>query len=150
MFFQKQSKKSEENGTKNIQRNKYLDELGIPVKEYGVNFMDEDDPRQEAWAKEREEYGFDERETWVLNTTFVEWLYSHLKMYVDVCNVDLSFYKFNLDGEEYTHGEAIDFILERCVDYLKTEPWSDDEEKAMEGMYDACRMWAEILPAMWW
>lgn len=127
-----------------------MDELGIPVKEYGVNFMDENDPRQEAWAKEREEYGFDERETRALNTTFVEWLYSHLKMYVDVCNVNLSFYQFNLDGEWYTQGEAIDFILERCVDYLKTEPWSDDEEKAVEGMYDACRMWAEILPAMWW
>lgn len=127
-----------------------MDELGIPVKEYGVNFMDEDDARQETWSKEREEYGFDERETWNLNTTFAEWLYSHLKMYVDVCNVNLSFYQFNLDGEWYTHGEAIDFILERCVDYLKTEPWLDDEEKAVEGMYDACRMWAEILPTMWW
>lgn len=150
MFFQKQSKKSEENGTKNIQKNKYLDELGIPVKEYGVNFMDEDDPRHEAWKKEREKYGFDERETWNMDRIFAEWLYSHLKMYVDVCNVDLSFHKFNLDGEEYTHGEAIDFILERCVDYLKTESWSDEEERAVEGMYDACRMWAEILPAMWW
>ena len=59
MFFQKRLKKSEENGTKNIQKNKYLDELGIPVNEYGINFMDENDPRQEKWVKERKEYGFD-------------------------------------------------------------------------------------------
>ena len=150
MFFRKQSKKLEENGKKNIQRNKYLDELGIPVNEYGINFMDENDPRQEKWENERKEYGFDERETWNMHRIFAEWLYSHLKMYIDVCNVNLSFHKFNFDGEEFTQGEAIDFILERCEDYLKTDMWSDDAAKVSEEMYDACRMWAEILPAMWW
>ena len=58
-----------------MQKCKYLDDLGIPINEYGTNFMSNDDPREKGWSKERKEYGFDNRETWNLDRIFIEWIY---------------------------------------------------------------------------
>lgn len=46
---------------------KYLDDIGVTQR---PDTWNEDDVRQEQWVKEREEYGFDERETWALNFSF--------------------------------------------------------------------------------
>lgn len=35
--------------------------------------------RRKRFKKQKEEYGFDERETWNLNFTTITWLYSHLE-----------------------------------------------------------------------
>ena len=42
------------------QRNKYLDDLGLDIKNYGTNFVDElKDDRKEKWKEQRKKYGFD-------------------------------------------------------------------------------------------
>ena len=55
-----------------MQKCKYLDDLGLKIEEYGTNFISDDDSRKENWAIEREEYGFDGRETWNLDKIFIE------------------------------------------------------------------------------
>ena len=59
-----------------MQRNKYLDNLGIPMKDYGTNWRPKKDKRIWKWRKQRKDYGFDEVETWALDIVFIEWLYS--------------------------------------------------------------------------
>ena len=52
--------------------------------------------RTSIYKEQRETYGFDERETKSLNYTYITWLYSHLKFYLEYAAVDLTFYKFKV------------------------------------------------------
>lgn len=133
-----------------MQRNKYLDDLNIPINKYGTNFMPDTDERNEIWNKQKEEYGFDSRECWNLDQTFIEWLYSHLMMYLEDATgiIDLNYHKFEFDGKTYTQKEAIEFILERLRNSLIDI--YDDKNEAYLGVYDAVRMWAEIFRTCWW
>lgn len=133
-----------------MQRNKYLDDLNIPINKYGTNFMPDTDERNEIWNKQKEEYGFDSRECWNLDQTFIEWLYSHLMMYLEDATgiIDLNYHKFEFDGKIYTQKEAIEFILEKLRNSLIDI--YDDNNEAYLGVYDAVRMWAEIFRACWW
>lgn len=44
---------------------------------------DADDERAPLWKEQREKYGFDERETWGLNTTIAAFVYPRLKMFAE-------------------------------------------------------------------
>lgn len=47
------------------------------------NTLEEDKTgRKERFQKQREDFGFDEREIWNLNNTTIMWLYAHLKRFV--------------------------------------------------------------------
>ena len=130
-----------------MQRNKYLDDLGIPIEKYGVNHTPaKSDGRRKRWKKQRLRYGFDDRETWNLDMIFCEFLYSHLMMYKEIGGkvIKTDFHKFDHNGTEVTQGEAIDIILEACKDYLL------DMDNSCDVMQDAMVLWGKILPAMWW
>lgn len=129
-----------------MQRNKYLEDLGIPIKHYGTNFVRDDDERQSLWKEQREVCGFDSRECWNLDKTFVEWLYSHLMMYKEESIVNMNFHKIVFQEREYTQKESIDFILEK----LKVILGDIDNNEAWEGITDAIHMWAKIINLMWW
>lgn len=105
------------------QRNKYLDDLGLKINEYGTNFTVKNDNRESKWKEERKLYGFDSRETWNLNDTFIEWLYSRLMMYKEQASniIDMSFYTYDFNGKTYDLGEAIDYIIENCKVYLTSD-----------------------------
>ena len=103
------------------QRNKYLEDLGLRPEDYGVNFSPKNDKRRKKWAKQKDKYGFDERETWSLDHYFAEWLYSHLKMYLKEAGkvTDLeSEEKYDIDGKKYNQRQAIERILELLEFYL--------------------------------
>ncbi len=126
---------------------KYLDDLKV---KYPETYCSSDDPRQEKWTQEREEYGFDERETWDLDSAFYCWLYERLKMYLDVNCVDLTYHKFEYEGEELTQQECIDRMIHGCEIYFKQQnDWniSEEDQKAIN---DIAKIWAIVLPAMWW
>ncbi len=76
---------------------KYFDDLGLKPEEYGTNFVADDDKRAPRFAKQRELYGFDERETWALNITFIEWIYSRCMMYLETASEIVNI----TDGEMY-------------------------------------------------
>lgn len=137
-----------------MQRNKYLDDIGIPIDEYGTNFK-YDKRSDELYKAQRNLYGFDERETWSLDNLFGQWLYSHLMMYLEKANefVNLDYHMFNFKGKEYTQREAIEFIIEKVKVRLITDEYEielNEYNRILEEYQDAIRLWAEILPAMWW
>ena len=96
-----------------MDNHKYLDDLGIPKNNQGVNFVDGSDSRYADFMKERKIYSFDSRETWNLCDIFVEWLYEHLLMYKERAGeiIDLEYYKYKVDNEELTQLQIIDRIL---------------------------------------
>lgn len=133
-----------------MQRNKYVDDLGIPVKKYGTNFVPNDDGRHSKWEQEREIYSFDERETWNLDTTLAEWLYSHLMMYKEVNDVDLSEPTYEFKEKIYTLEEAIDLIIETMRRYLLAKIYSNEWRELHLYIIDAMTLLGMIFPALWW
>lgn len=133
-----------------MQRNKYLDDLGIPIEEYSRKFSF--NKRQFRWWKQRRDYGFDDRETWNLDYEFIEWLYSHCMMYKEKAGdvVNLEFHKVTWDDKEYTQIEIIDFIIESTREYLKESAKWNLSNETMKKVQCALHLWAEVLPAMWW
>lgn len=132
------------------QKFKYLDDLGIRVEDYGTNFIS--DGRNDFWSEQRDIYGFDERETWSLKDTFIEWIYTRVKMYKEFASnmINLEYHHFIFKGESYTQLQMIDMILEKCEAILKSEYIERDNDENIENQRDICDMWKEVLPAMWW
>ena len=135
-----------------MQRNKYLDDLGIPIEVY--NHKLRFDKRHFKWWKQRRDYGFDDRETWNLDYELVAWLYSHCMMFKEKAGdvVELEYHKFTYDGKEYTQLEIIDYIIECLGEYLKIgASWKVGSiGEAQEKVIKALHLWAEVWPAMWW
>lgn len=132
-------------------RNKYIQDLGIPKEKMTSNYNVGFDSRESKWKEDRDIYGFDERETWSLDLSFVEWLYSHLMMYVERCCVDLEFLEFDFEGKKYTQKEIINYILLCCKEYLLDD--SDDIQevnRVTHNMQKAIILFSIIFPAMWW
>ncbi len=136
------------------QRNKYLDDLGIPFHDYGVNWTLSETSKQNRrkWNKQREKYGFDDRETYCLNDRFAEWLYSHQMMYRKKagCIVDLTYHMIDFEGETYTQLEAINKTIEWTAYYLRHRNDRDMGDECEEKLQRATRLWAELLPYAWW
>ena len=130
-----------------MQKCKYLDDLGLKINEYGTNFMTDNDPRSSKWAKERKEYGFDVRETWNLDRTFVEWIYTRVLMYKERNCVDTSFHKVLYKDDLITQQEAMDIILDLAKQILLD---MDNDELRLNNLRGICDLWKEILPIMWW
>lgn len=132
------------------QKCKYLDDLGIRVEDYGTNFIS--DERNDFWSGQRYIYGFDERETWSLKDTFIEWIYTRVKMYKEFASnaINLEYHRFTFKGESYTQLQMIDMILEKCEAVLKSEYIERSNEENIQNQRDICDIWKEILPAMWW
>lgn len=133
-----------------MQRNKYLDDLGIPITEYGTNFIGDNDERSKEWEKEREEYGFDNRETWCLDRILAEWMYSRFMMYKEVTIVNLDYHKYNIDGKEWTQRECIDKIIENSKFYLCNETYAPDSTEVYEKLSEAIKIMSEVIFDMWW
>lgn len=131
---------------KKRKRRKYLDDIGVTDR---PDTWNKHDNRQKKWEKERAVYGFDERETWALNYSFRLWLYERLKRFVDVACIDLDYHKFMYNGEEYIQRQMIDMMLERLEFSFKKE-YNDFDEKQYGYVSEIEKIWAVVMPAMWW
>ena len=144
--------------------NRYLTEIGLEEKEFQVNLCEDDTlHRNRIWEAQRALYGFDARETWNLNTTFVQWLYSHLRMYEEIACINLDYHQVSVAGRTYTQREAIkyimlrlrywlseDHIVSKANDTMKKEINRPSPSTLLRWLEEATRMWQEILPYMWW
>lgn len=137
--------------------NKYLEDLGIKRENHSINFCnDKDDPRQKSWKKERKKYGFDSREVWNLDKTFIEWLYSHLRMYKDTTIIDLDkdiLYNVVVSKDKIIESismrDALEFMLTQCENYLlnkESDYLSEEDPK----IYEALHMFVDTFTAWWW
>ena len=136
-----------------MQRCKYLDDIGLKPKDYGTNLTDENDMRTDKWAEQRQQYGFDERETWNLDRTFIEWIYTRVMMYKEICGIDMTYHTITYKDTEITQREAIDKVLCLAEEVLQSGQcvWNEDIDKMIyENSREICEIWKELLPYMWW
>lgn len=136
------------------QKNIYLEKLGKKTKDYGTNFCDKKDKRWKKWKKQRKKYGFDEREIWNMDVIFVEWIYSHFSMYLQIAAVDLkvntvSYTDDNGKTKEITQKKAITIILKECRKYLRAD-FLDNKEKSEIFRSNIMQLLGELMPLMWW
>lgn len=100
---------------------KYLEDIGLKLEDMPLGFCLEEannieKGRGKRWYLEREKYGFDSRETWDLDYTLKLYLYERLCMYKEklilvedeLTKIEDIVYK----GEEYSHKEVIDKVLD--------------------------------------
>jgi len=127
-------------------KRKYLDDLGVKKRWDQIN-----DEREKRWKKQRETYGFDDRETWNLDSAFYEWLYERLMMYKEIGGkiVNLDSGKFEYGGKIYSQAELIDEMLKR-LEFNFSDKYNDWEEDQYKYVHEIEKMWAVVLPAMWW
>lgn len=154
----------------------YLDEIEKRGDTSADDISDTDE-RQALWAEERAKYGFDGRDTWSLNMTMTEMIYERLKMYLVKADeiVNLSYYKFDYKGENYTQRELILKMIEDAEFYISFEynaipelneyeygsgtKAEDDENLDLFGEYEIkaheakqrlWEVWAIVQQHMWW
>ena len=127
---------------------KFLDDIGVTNR---PETMLPADKRQAQWQQERDTYGFDERETWNLQYSFYLWLYERLKMYLLTAgvNIDLNHHRFVYNETSYTQQQMIDMMLERLEFYFSDKYQSNDQEQ-WPYIEEIAKLWATVLPAMWW
>ena len=137
-------------------KHKYLIDNKIP---HGIYKPKKGDHRIPDWREARKEYGFDERETWSLRSNFLGWLYERIKMYIDVCDCDLSYHIFKYDGKEYTQQQILDKICKDIELYYNVDEcffnetgkgiqeWWSEQPKFLR---EIGTLWGIVLPAMWW
>lgn len=127
---------------------KYLEEL----ESYTGDFWGiKSDKREPEWVEERKTYGFDSTETWSLDTAFYLWLYEHLRMYKEKASeiVDLHYHKFTYNDKEYYQDELIDLMIER-LQFAFSSEYDEYDEDQWAYVHEIEKIWALILPAMWW
>ena len=157
-----------------ISRNKYLDNLYLEPEEYGTNWdlVDGKDIVEAGfrWQEQQENCGgHDERELFNFDITFIEYLYTMLKMYVEYAgkDIDLNYHTFEYQNKKYTQLEAINYICDVLEEALVVRT---REENILENVSirtpiperpelpeidynkvgDAIALFGKILPAMWW
>ena len=125
---------------------KYLDDIGITDR---PDTWVRNDKRRRKWEQERRIYGFDERETWNLNYSFYLWLYERLKRFLEVACIDLDWHEFEYNGKKYTQRVLIKMTLERLEFFFNSE-YNYLDEKQNQYVSEIEKIWAVVLPAMWW
>ncbi len=125
---------------------KFLDDIGVDDR---PDTWNGNDKRQERWKEERDTYGFDERETWSLDYSFHLWLYERLKRYIEVANIDFDYHKFEYNGTEYTQGQLIDMMIDR-LQFSFGKGYKMYDDKQYEYVSEIEKIWAIVMPAMWW
>ena len=157
-----------------ISKNKYLDNLYLEPKEYGTNWdlVDSKDMVEDGyqWQEQQENCGgHDVRELFNFDITFIEYLYTMLKMYVEYAgkDIDLNYHTFEYQNKKYTQLEAINYICDVLEEALVVrtreenilenadtkEPISKRPELPKidyDKVGDAIALFGKILPAMWW
>lgn len=127
-------------------KHKYLEELG-----FDPLYETKKDKRNKKWAKERKKYGFDSRETWNMDITFLAWLYEHLRMYQDVSIVDLTFHKFDYNGEIISLEDAINKILENIKFVFKNETsYFLENKEVIAAENEIIPLFHMIWKFLWW
>lgn len=97
---------------------KFLEDLGVkPTTEV----TSPNDPRRAKWRQERKEYGFDSRDTWVLDKTMIELLYERVLLFEEVSILDRSERLVMVSGVEIPFPNIVEEIIMLCERILTTD-----------------------------
>ena len=129
-------------------KRKYLDDINVS-KELRPELWKYSSTKEQKLKEQREIYGFDERETYSLDTTFYLWLYERLMMFKEVNCIDMEYHTFKYKGEVLTQRECIDKMIEGCKLFLSNASLNYTEEE-QEKIDDVANIWALVLKYMWW
>lgn len=146
----------------NNYKNQYFDKIGRKDScTENLLYKMKKDKRADKWKKERKKCGgWDERSSWNLNTFMVEQIYTWLKIYMDHADgfVDLSFYKFNIDGKQLTERECILRVISDIEFWFSNNDADEKEfaiykELAMQAqtkIEEAFKILGIIMSVLWW
>ena len=125
-----------------IIRNKDIEALGLKSVDMQVNMCKRTPARcMYAWAEERKDYGFDQRETWNFNQTLFEFLYTRLKMFdrVNILDMEMTVVTCRTYGkEENEYHMTLQSYLNRLLTDLETMLKNTDDypfENEAESIY---------------
>lgn len=122
---------------------KYLDNINVKLENTPYGYC-EGTGRDTFWKKQREEYGFDERETWSLDYTFVYWLYERISMYNEINIVDTK----NVIINSKTMQDNIDELLSYCKEIISNKKLSIVEQ---DELFDKIlTIFNGIIKYLWW
>ena len=149
---------------KNIHKD--LQKFGDNIYEYtmfNTKYKDEDASRQKTFDKQRQTYGFDDRELYNLDCTTIEWLYTHLVRYYHLIENKVSKNgKFRVPIASTTSPYVIKYkkqdfntCLELAIQYFEfflQSPlnFGENQELAYEFAKYGMEIYAEILPYLWY
>ena len=130
---------------------KYLEDIGITDRPDMWNTWELHDEKEKEWEEMREIYGFDERETWDIRTSFHLWLYERLKMFLEVCNfgLDDDNLTFNFYDKRYTLRQMINMALER-LEFSFSSEYDNSDLKQYSYVADIERIFEIIISCLWW
>ena len=129
-------------------KRKYLDQANIP-NESRPDKWGKGTVRDKKWKKQREKYGFDERDTYSMDITFYCWLLEHLMMYNEVNNLDLDKCPIKYNEQELTLQECINRMIDGCRIALTNSNYEFDSELKSK-VDDVVNIWAVTIHTIWW
>ena len=125
------------------------------------------DSRKDHWKKQRKKYGFAEPETWALDYTASVWLYSHIKMMLDIGGKVVNFEWDWWDDKFRAKLKAVGVDTNKChndkdvfeyicelieqsdkLDHEKVD--LDAEDQALKLRQKAFRIFVIMMPRAWW
>lgn len=124
-----------------------LDAEDIPINKNYYGFaheVNQDDPRQEEWKKQREEKGFDDTETWSLDTTIVDFILPRLKRFKELNNG----YPPNLTSESWD--EILDEMILAFEEYSKKHNVSSSLKMNDEIVDKGFNLFIKYFHDLWW
>lgn len=126
----------------------YLQKLGLAAPEQLLP----GDAREKRWKKERKKYGFDTRDTWNLDYTFLLWLYEHLKLFLKCTDgfVDLTYHQIKIDDCMKNLREWILECIAMLEEVLPVYDKSPKDEEIYKKTDRVMQIWSKIYPHMWW
>lgn len=130
---------------------KYLEDLFDDDK-WSLENSDTKDSRAEKWKKEREIYGFDDRDTWNLDNTMLELLYERLKMFKESSGiVDHTVNIININDKKIPFSQVIDTLIEDCEVCLKNfYTLEKDQEEILDLEEKIWDTWSKSFKYFWW
>lgn len=125
---------------------KYLDDI-LPKGKTPYDFEFDDEIRNQKWKKEKEQFGFDERETWDLCFTFFCWLYERLRKYKEISPVDLSCKIIEINNKKKTLEEWIDIMINNAESLILVDIYSEEKINLAEFTIE---IFKQTIFYLWW
>ncbi|MBU5669599.1 hypothetical protein KQI68_07070 [Peptoniphilus sp. MSJ-1] len=129
-------------------RRKYLEE--VDPKYQSIRDLKVSKKRRKRFKKQRDKYGFDERETWNLDYLMLELIYERLRMYKDVASeiINLDFHKIDYKGQTYTQNQVLNRLIVLSKQALTREEAPFTREIIGEKEFWELR--SKVFPYFWW